>query len=195
MKVGYSRVSTSDQDSTLQRDALKKAGCEQVFDETASGAKSDRPELIKALHYCRQGDVLVVWKLDRLARSLKQLIATVEELETRGIQFRSITEGLDTTSAGGKLVFHIMGALAEFERGLIQERTTAGLKSARERGRVGGRPKALNESDIATAKALLADESFSMADVAKRLNVSPATLYRHLPGGKYAAMNGLSDSG
>ncbi len=195
MKVGYARVSTSDQDSTLQRDALKKAGCEQVFDETASGAKSDRPELIKALGYCRQGDVLVVWKLDRLARSLKQLIATVENLENRGIQFQSVTEGLDTTSAGGRLVFHIMGALAEFERGLIQERTTAGLKSARERGRVGGRPKALNKSDIATAKALLADESFSMADVAKRLNVSPATLYRRLPGGKYAAMNGLSDSG
>ncbi len=195
MKVGYARVSTSDQDSTLQRDALKKAGCEQVFDETASGAKSDRPELIKALDYCRQGDVLVVWKLDRLARSLKQLIATVEDLENRGIQFQSVTEGLDTVSAGGKLLFHIMGALAEFERGLIQERTVAGLKSARERGRVGGRPKALNESDIATAKALLADESFSMADVAKRLNVSPATLYRHLPGGKHEAMNGLSDSG
>jgi len=193
MKVGYSRVSTSDQDSALQLDALKKAGCEQVFDETASGAKSDRPELIEALKYCRQGDVLVVWKLDRLARSLKQLIATVEDLEDRGIQFQSITEGLDTTSAGGKLVFHIMGALAEFERGLIQERTTAGLRSARARGRVGGRPKALNESDIATAKALLADESFSMADVAKRLNVSSATLYRHLPGGKYAAMNGASN--
>jgi len=193
MKVGYARVSTSDQDSTLQLDALKKAGCEQVFDETASGAKSDRPELIEALKYCRQGDVLVVWKLDRLARSLKQLIATVEDLENRGIQFQSVTEGLDTVSAGGKLLFHIMGALAEFERGLIQERTTAGLKSARARGRVGGRPKALNESDIATAKALLADESFSMADVAKRLNVSPATLYRNLPGGKYAAMNGASN--
>jgi len=195
MKVGYARVSTSDQDSTLQLDALKKVGCERIFDETASGVKQDRPELAKALEYCRNGDVLVVWKLDRLARSLKQLIATVEELENRGIQFQSITEGLDTTSAGGKLVFHIMGALAEFERGLIQGRTVAGLKSARERRRVGGRPKALNESDIATAKALLADESFSVVDVAKRLNVSPATLYRHLPGGKYAAMSGLSDSG
>ncbi len=186
MKVGYSRVSTSDQNSALQLDALKKAGCERIFDETASGAKQDRPELAKALEYCRDGDVLVVWKLDRLARSLKQLIATVEELENRGIQFQSITEGLDTTSAGGKLVFHIMGALAEFERNLIRERTIAGLESARQRGRLGGRPRALDDRDIVAAKALLADESLSVNDVAQRLKVSPATIYRHLPGGKAA---------
>ena len=186
MKIGYARVSTSEQGSDLQRDALEKAGCDQVFDETASGAKADRPELIKALNYCREGDLLVVWKLDRLARSLKQLIATVEELESRGIQFQSLTEGLDTTSAGGKLVFHIMGALAEFERNLIRERTVAGLESAKQRGRLGGRPKALSEQDIVAAKALLADGSLTVNNVAERLNVSPATIYRHLPGRKAA---------
>jgi len=186
MKIGYARVSTSEQGSDLQRDALEKAGCDQVFDETASGTKTDRPELIKALNYCREGDVLVVWKLDRLARSLKQLIATVEELESRGIQFQSLTEGLDTTSAGGKLVFHIMGALAEFERNLIRERTVAGLESAKQRGRLGGRPKALSEQDIVAAKALLADGSLTVNNVAERLNVSPATIYRHLPGRKAA---------
>ncbi len=186
MKIGYARVSTSEQGSDLQRDALEKAGCDQVFDETASGTKADRPELIKALNYCREGDVLVVWKLDRLARSLKQLIATVEELESRGIQFQSLTEGLDTTSAGGKLVFHIMGALAEFERNLIRERTVAGLESAKQRGRLGGRPKALSEQDIVAAKALLADGSLTVNNVAERLNVSPATIYRHLPGRKAA---------
>lgn len=128
----------------------------------------------------------MVWKLDRLARSLKQLIATVEELESRGIQFQSLTEGLDTTSAGGKLVFHIMGALAEFERNLIRERTVAGLESAKQRGRLGGRPKALSEQDIVAAKALLADGSLTVNNVAERLNVSPATIYRHLPGRKAA---------
>jgi len=182
MKNGYARVSTTDQTPALQHDALTQAGCEKIFSETASGAKQERPELARAIEYCRRGDVLVVWKLDRLARSLKQLIATVEELESRGIQFQSITEGLDTTSAGGKLVFHIMGALAEFERNLIRERTNAGLKAARERGRLGGRPRALSDSDLKLARTLLASDDFTVSAVARKLHVSPSTLYRNLNG-------------
>lgn len=146
MLIGYARVSTDDQDSALQRDALTEAGCEKIFDETMSGARADRPQLRAAIEFARKGDVLVVWKLDRLARSLTQLIATVEELQGRGIGFRSITETIDATSAGGRLIFHIFGALAEFERAIIRERTKAGLKAARERGHIGGRPRALSET-------------------------------------------------
>ena len=133
MLVGYARVSTHDQDPALQHDALEKVGCERVFTETASGAQRDRPELKAALDYMRPGDILVVWRLDRLARSMKQLIETVEGLENREVGFRSITESIDTTTSGGKLVFHIFGALAEFERTIIQERTRAGLAAARAR--------------------------------------------------------------
>src|SRR5208283_33119 len=129
--VGYARVSTRDQNAALQREALAKAGCGRVFEEAASGAQRDRPQLMAALDYVRAGDTLIVWKLDRLARSLKQLIETVEELERRNIGFRSLTEAIDTTTTGGRLVFQIFGALAEFERGLIRERTRAGLESAR----------------------------------------------------------------
>ena len=142
MLVGYARVSTQDQKPELQLDALRKAGCERIFSDKASGAQRDRPELSAALSYMRDGagDVLVVWKLDRLARSLKQLIETVEDLGTRGIGFRSLTEAIDTTSAGGRLTFHIFGAMAEFERSIIRERTRAGLDAARARGRrVAGR--------------------------------------------------------
>lgn len=184
MKVGYARVSTSEQDAALQHHALREAACEHIFSETASGAKAERPELARALAYWRKGDTLVIWKLDRLARSLKQLIATVEGLEAREIQFQSITEGLDTTSAGGKLVFHIMGALAEFERNLIRERTNAGLKAARDRGRLGGRPKALSDDDLRATRTLLADGAFSVANVAEKLNVSASTLYRNLNGSR-----------
>lgn len=129
----------------------------------------------------REGDTLVVWKLDRLARSMKQLIETVEGLDARGIGFRSITEAIDTTTPGGKLVFHIFGALAEFERSIIRERTSAGLEAARSRGRTGGRPPKLTESDLRAARAMLQDGSITVADVAKQLRVSPATLYRHMP--------------
>lgn len=184
MLVGYARVSTQDQNPALQLDALQTGGCEKVFTEKASGAQRDRPELAAALSYMRAGDSLVVWKLDRLARSLPQLIETVATLEDQGIGFRSLTEAIDTTTAGGKLVFHIFGALAEFERSVIRERTRAGLKAARDRGRKGGRPPALSAADLAAAKALLRDPAITVDEVATRLKVSPATLYRHLPGGR-----------
>lgn len=184
MLVGYARVSTQDQNPALQLDALNAAGCEKVFTEKASGAQRDRPELAAALSYMRPGDSLVVWKLDRLARSMPQLIDTVSTLEDQGIGFRSLTEAIDTTTAGGKLVFHIFGALAEFERSVIRERTRAGLKAARDRGRKGGRPPALSAADLAAAKALLRDPAITVDEVATRLKVSPATLYRHLPGGR-----------
>src|SRR3954451_14724617 len=140
MLVGYARVSTQEQDLALQLDALRAAGCEKVYQEKSSGAQRERPALQTALGYMRQGDTLVVWKLDRLARSLKQLIETVEAFGVRGLGLRSLTEAIDTTTAGGKLVFHLFAALAEFERGVIRERTLAGLQAARARGRTGGRP-------------------------------------------------------
>lgn len=186
MLIGYARVSTQDQNPELQLDALRAGGCEKVFEEKASGAKRDRPELAEALKYMRTGDTLVVWKLDRLARSLKQLIETVEELEKQGIGFRSLTESIDTTTANGKLFFHIFGALAEFERSIIRERTIAGLASARARGRVGGRPRALSEADIAKAKAMLRDPGITAQQVADTLGVSLSTLYSYLPGGRSA---------
>jgi len=186
MLVGYARVSTQDQNPDLQLDALKVAGCEKMFVEKASGAQRDRPELLAALDYLRAGDSLVVWKLDRLARSLKQLIETVELLESRSIGLRSLTEAIDTTTAGGKLVFHVFGALAEFERSIIRERTKAGLEAARARGKKGGRPPALVAKDLAAAKAMLSDPEITMEEVAKRLRVAPSTLYRHLPGGRGA---------
>lgn len=186
MLVGYARVSTQDQDPALQLDALKAAGCEKVFTEKASGAQRERPQLQAALDYMREGDTLVIWKLDRLARSLKQLIETVEGLAARGIGLRSLTEAIDTTTSGGKLIFHIFGALAEFERGVIRERTRAGLDAARARGRTGGRPPALSSDDLAAAKALLRDPDITVEQVARRLGVVPSTLYRHIPGGRSA---------
>lgn len=184
MLVGYARVSTADQNPDLQLDALKAAGCEKVFVEKASGAQRDRPELAAALAYVRPGDGIVVWKLDRLARSMKQLVETVEGLEGRGIGFRSLTEAIDTTTPGGKLVFHIFGALAEFERSIIRERTRAGLDAAAARGRKGGRPSKLTTDDLRAAQALLADQAITVEEVARRLKVSAATLYRHLPGAR-----------
>lgn len=181
MLVGYVRISTQDQKPELQLDALQAAGCERLFEEKASGAQRERPELIAALEYMREGDTLVVWKLDRLARSTKQLIETVEMLEGRGVGFRSLTEAIDTTTSGGRLIFHIFAALAEFERSIIRERTNAGLKSARERGRKGGRPPALTPNDVAAAKALLADPTITAKDVARRLGVAVSTLYKHVP--------------
>ncbi len=181
MLVGYARVSTRDQEPALQLDALKAAGCERIFQEKASGAQRDRPELKAALDYVRKGDTLVVWKLDRLARSLKQLIETVEALGERDIGFRSLTEAIDTTTAGGRLVFHIFSGLAEFERQVIRERTLAGLEAARARGRKGGRPPALSTKDLTAAKAMLRDPSITVSEIARRLGVVPSTLYRHLP--------------
>jgi DNA invertase Pin-like site-specific DNA recombinase len=143
MLIGYARVSTQEQTLNLQQDALQKAGCTRIFTDTASGAKAERKGLETALNYVRKGDTLVVWRLDRLGRSLPHLIATMTMLEERGIGFKSLTENIDTTTSGGKLIFHIFGALAEFERNLIRERTNAGLMAARARGKRGGRPKAL----------------------------------------------------
>ena len=174
MRIGYARVSSQDQNPDLQLDALRAAGCKRIFVETASGAQRDRPELAAALAYLRSHDTLVVWKLDRLARSMKQLIETVEGMEARGIGLRSLTEAIDTTTAGGKLVFHIFGALAEFERALIRERTRAGLSAAKARGRQGGRPPKLTPQDLVAAKGMPADMSFTVADVARRLGVSLA---------------------
>lgn len=179
--IGYARVSTRDQTVAAQLDALRKTECARIFQETASGANSDRPQLVAALDYMREGDTLVVWKFDRLARSLKQLIATVEELERRSIGFRSLTEAVDTTTPSGRLVFQLFGALAEFERNVMRERTRAGLDAARARGKMGGRPAKLKEEDLKAAKALLADPEINVSDVAQRLGVSSATLYRHIP--------------
>ena len=190
MLVGYARVSTQDQKPELQLDALKLAGCEKVFQEKASGAQRDRPELKAALDYIRQGDTIVVWKLDRLARSLKQLLETVEDLEGRGIGLKSLTENIDTGTSGGRLVFHIFGALAEFERSIIRERTIAGLAAARSRGRVGGRPKSLTDDDVAAARAMLREPDITAKDVAGRLNVSVATLYRYLPAARAVITHG-----
>jgi DNA invertase Pin-like site-specific DNA recombinase len=184
MLIGYARVSTEEQDTALQRDALSAAGCDRLFEETASGARIDRVQLMAAIAFARAGDTIVVWKLDRLARSLSQLIQTVEGLAARGIGIRSLTETIDSSSAGGKLIFHIFGALAEFERAVIRERTREGLLAARKRGRVGGRPSALSEGDISIARALLADVTIPVAEIAARLGVSPATFYRHIPCGR-----------
>ena len=181
MLIGYARVSTRDQTHDLQIDALQAAGCEKLFEETASGAQRDRPQLAAALDYLREGDTLVVWKLDRLARSTKQLIETVEDIQRRGVGFKCLTQDLDTTTAGGRLIFTLFSAIAEFEREIIRERTRAGLDAARARGRTGGRPPALAAKDLAAARALLADASISVSDIAQRLNVAVSTLYRHLP--------------
>ena len=180
--VGYARVSTLDQNPRLQLDALKAAGCKKVFVEKASGAKQDRAQLQAALDYMRPGDTLVVWKLDRLARSMRQLIATVEKLKEREIGFRSLTEAIDTTTAAGELFFHIFGALAQFERSIIRERTNAGLRAALARGRKGGRRPKLQEDDIEAVLALLRDPQISVRKAAAKLGLSVSSLYRHAPG-------------
>ncbi len=179
MLIGYARVSTEDQRLDLQRDALAQAGCEKLFCDVASGAKAARPGLAEALDYARSGDVLVVWKLDRLGRSLRELIEIIGGLSARGIGFKSLQESIDTTTPGGKLIFHVFGALAEFERELIRERTNAGLKAARARGRKGGRRPAMDEKSIAKAKALMADRTIPIGDICKTLNVSRSTLYKY----------------
>ncbi|KHK00167.1 recombinase family protein [Desulfovibrio sp. TomC] len=181
MQIGYVRVSTRDQKPYLQMDALREAGCERIFEETASGTKRDRPELVAAYDYMRSGDTLVVWKLDRLARSTRQLLETVEALEQRGIGLKILTQNMDTTSAGGRLIFTVFSAIAEFEREIICERTRAGLDAARFRGRKGGRPRALSEKDLKQARALLTDPEITVEDVARRHGVGPSTLYRYLP--------------
>lgn len=186
--IGYARVSTQDQGTEMQRVALEAAGCARIYEETASGAQRDRPQLTAALDYLRPGDTLVVWRLDRLARSLKQLIETVEALEKRGVHFRSLTENIDTSTPNGRLTFHLFGALAEFERSLIRERTMAGLAAARARGRVGGRPRGLTEQKQRVARSLLAAGDLTVSEVAAQVGVSPATLYRYFPAARASSV-------
>jgi DNA invertase Pin-like site-specific DNA recombinase len=176
MIIGYARVSTQDQNPRLQLDALGAAGCEQVFSEIATGKFRERPELATCLRMLRKGDELVVWKLDRLARSLKDLVELIQGLQERDVGFRSLTEAIDTTSSGGRLVFHIFGALAEFEHSLIRERTMAGLASARARGRKGGRKLRLSKADVRKAAAMLTDPTITKTEVAKHFAVSRVTL-------------------
>ena len=183
MDIGYARVSTGEQTLDLQLDALKAAGCGTVYQETASGVKAERPVLAEVLGYLRPGDTLVVWRLDRLGRSLGHLIEVVAALAARGIGFKSLTEQIDTTTPGGKLIFHVFGALAEFERDLIRERTHAGLAAARARGRMGGRPKKLGDAtQVALARTLYDGGQTDIATICRTLGVSRATLYRSLKG-------------
>ena len=180
MRIGYARVSTDAQETHLQMDALARAKCFRVYEEKASGAKTDRPELMRLLDNAREGDVVIVWKLDRLARSLRQLIDTTVLLNERGVELHSLTENIDTTTPSGKLTFHIFAALSEFERDILRQRVNAGLKAARKRGRVGGRPRALGEADLKKARALLRSGDYSRVQVAEDLGVNRHTLWRAL---------------
>jgi DNA invertase Pin-like site-specific DNA recombinase len=180
MRIGYARVSTQEQNIDMQIDALKRAGCEKLFVDKVSGLAANRPGIDEALNYLREGDVLVVWRLDRLGRSLKNLIGLIGRLEEKNIGFQSLQEAIDTTTAGGKLVFHIFGALAEFERNLIQERTRAGLAAARARGKKGGRPKALDEEQIKLLIRLYNERELSIKEICRMTNISKPTLYNYL---------------
>jgi DNA invertase Pin-like site-specific DNA recombinase len=181
MKIGYIRVSTQEQNEALQIDALKEAGCQKFFIDQSTGAKFERKGLQELLAFVRSGDTVMVWKLDRLGRSLKDLIETLNVLSQREVNFASLTEKIDTTTPGGKLIFHLMGALAEFERDLIRERTHAGLAAARARGRRGGRPKKLQTSGkVALARQLFNDHGHSISEICEVLGISRATLYRYV---------------
>ena len=179
MRIGYARVSTDDQTLDLQLDALNRAKCGQIYKEQASGKNTARPELDACLKSLRKGDTLVVWRLDRLGRSLDDLIRLTNELKSRNVEFESLIEKVETGSPTGKLVFHVFAALAEFERNLIRERTIAGLKAARSRGRKGGRPKKLQPKEQKTIRALLKTTEVSVQEIAKRFGVSRSTLYRN----------------
>jgi DNA invertase Pin-like site-specific DNA recombinase len=183
MLIGYARVSTHDQTLNLQQDALKKADCSKIFTDVISGIKAERKGLDEALAYVRSGDTLVVWRLDRLGRSLPHLITTMTGLEERGIGFKSLTENIDTTTSSGKLIFHIFGALAEFERNLIRERTQAGLSAARARGRKGGRPRSLTGKQLSIALDLY-EKRHPIAEICRTLKISRATLYRYIQAGE-----------
>jgi DNA invertase Pin-like site-specific DNA recombinase len=181
MLIGYARVSTLDQTLALQQDALSAAGCTEIYTDTVSGSVTDRPGLSDALSHLRPGDTLVVWRLDRLGRSLSHLIETVRDLHERGIGFRSLQEQIDTTTSGGKLVFHVFGALAEFERDLIRERTHAGLAAARARGRLFGRPRRLTSQQVKQLRSLAKDEHNTVTEICQTLRISRATYYRYSP--------------
>ncbi len=178
--VGYARVSTDDQQTDLQIDALRAAGCDRIFEEKASGTRSDRPELAAALDYLRPGDSLVVWRLDRLGRSLKHLIDTVTSLDERQVGFKSLNDNIDTTTATGRLVFHIFAALAEYERALTVDRTRAGLAAARERGARPGRKPSLTSNQVAVVRAMHTSGEHTVSAIAAVVGVSRATVYRQL---------------
>jgi DNA invertase Pin-like site-specific DNA recombinase len=180
MRVGYARVSTGEQTLDMQIDALEDEGCEKIYSEKISGAAKERPKLQECMEHLREGDTLVVWKLDRLGRSMQDLVEKVESLGDRGIDFVSLQQDIDTTSAQGKLVFHLMAAMAEFERNITRERTMAGLKAAKERGKTGGRPSALSEEDITQIQALMRDDEVSTKDICDRFDIGTSTLYRHV---------------
>src|ERR671914_469521 len=182
MQIGYARVSTYDQTLNLQRDALTQAGCTRIFTDTASGAKTERKGLEEALSYIRAGDTLVVWRLDRLGRSLKDLIERITDLNSRNIGFKSLTENIDTTTSSGKLIFHIFGALAEFERDIIKERTNAGLTAARARGRQGGRPKSAisDQKKLQMARQMYENKATPVGEICKALGIPRSTFYKYL---------------
>ena len=184
MLIGYARISTYDQTLSPQRDALEKAGCEKIFTDTVSGTKAQRKGLEEAFYHLRRGDTLVVWRLDRLGRSLRHLIDTITALAERGVGFKSLQENIDTTTSGGKLVFHIFGALAEFEREIIRERTQAGLTAARSRGRAGGRPKALTAKQVQMLRNMAADKSLTVSDICNTLGIGRTTFYRYVKAGQ-----------
>jgi DNA invertase Pin-like site-specific DNA recombinase len=187
--IGYARVSTHDQNPTLQLDALAAAGCTKVLEDRASGARTDRPGLQRALDYVRDGDVLIVWKLDRLGRSLPHLIETIAALEKRGVGFRSLTEAIDTTTPGGRLVFHVFAALGQFERDLIRERTRAGLAAAAARGRRGGRKPVVDPEKLKRAKDMIA-KGLTVREAATRLKIGKTALYEALRGVDHHADGG-----
>jgi DNA invertase Pin-like site-specific DNA recombinase len=178
MLVGYARVSTQDQNLELQSDALTKAGCERIFTEVIGGNRPERTGIQEALNILRSGDTLIVWRLDRLGRSLKHLIDIVNQLREQDIGFRSLQESIDTTTSGGKLIFHMFGALAEFERDVIRERTQAGLRAARSRGRQGGRPRVLDGEKLAMVRSMYEDRKYLPDDICKAMGISRSTLYR-----------------
>lgn len=180
MLLGYARVSTEEQNLELQVDALERAGCERMFSDKLSGSRLDRPGLAAALSHLRSGDTLVVWKLDRLGRTVRQLVEFVAKLNQDGVEFRSLTDGIDTTTPAGRFFFHMMAALAEMERDLTRERTMAGLAAARARGRLGGRPPALSPKQLMQARHLMQHPDQTMAEIAATLGVSRSTLYRSL---------------
>jgi len=179
--LGYARVSTADQTAALQQDALKAAGCFRVWTDTASGAKADRPKFAEVFDQLRSGNTLVVWRLDRLGRSLPHLIETIGDLEERGVGFKSVQESIDTTTPGGRLVFHVFSALAQFELELVRERTMAGLAAARARGRTGGRPSVMTPSKLKQATRMVSD-GLPLNEIAQVLGMSRSTLYRHIEG-------------
>ncbi len=180
MKIGYARVSTVEQNLGLQADALLDAGCEKTFQDKISGATKERPALKDAINFMRAGDCLVVWRLDRLGRSLKDLIEIVESLEQNKVGFISLQEGFDTTTSGGKLIFHIFGALAEFERNLIRERTAAGLQAARARGKFGGRPEKLCDNKISILRKMYESKQHTIKEICETMGISKPTLYRYI---------------